>query len=270
MNFSISDYYDILTKYTNPFAIFMMCVKCAGIAFLFFLLLVIFLRKPILVKRRYLIFKIFAWTYLIVTPLLAAFFGFKWGLIQGVKDDLKTHMAAYTSGMDALLTSSMGKGADEFAKELSTGKDSANMSLSANEAIDKFAELVYANFGATIEKAMTKDGKTSNKIASVFLHITKSATISYGMKAGIRKLLHDKLGIDEGASKELMEKKFQELLHNGLFTSIMQVQTDNFFGRMQKGIYYLFALILLFPIVETVVSNILYRRKLKEASLTVK
>ena len=264
MDFNIGEYWELLTKYTNPFSILISCLKYAALAFFVFLLLVIFLRKFILVKRRYLVFKIFAWTYIILIPIIAGFFGFKWGLIQGVKNDLKTHLSAYTTGMDALLTGALGRGADDFVTELTTGKDSVNRNISADEAVENFSDLIAVNFETTIDKKILGDGKVKNKAATVLLRMTKSATISYGLKYAIRKLLHDELGIEEGASKKLMAKKFNDLLNKGLFTSIMEIQIERFFSGMQKSLYILFSLILLFPVTETIISNVLYRKKLKK------
>ncbi len=263
MGFSLSEYWDILTKFSNPFSIAVSCLKFSGIAFLFFLLLVIFLRKFILVKRQFLFFRILAWTYIILIPLLAAFFGFKWGLVEGVRNDLKTHMHTYTTEMDAYMTSAIGTGANEFVREITTGKDSANLNLTTDEALDRFSDLVYRKFGNVIENEMASTGGVKGKIVAVFFTITKSASISYGLKNGIRELLHDKLGIDEGTSKELMGKKLNDIISTGLFTSIMQVQTDRYFFRLEKDIYILFGMILLFPVMETMVANIIYRRKMR-------
>jgi hypothetical protein len=175
-------------------------------------------------------------------------------------------MTAYTGGMDKIMNAAIGFSADEFVQELKTGKDSANLNLTTNEAVDKLAEIIYTKFGSTLEESAKGKG-ASGEIAYLFLRITKSAGISYGLKEGIKKILDDELGLDEGTSKELMAVKFKTLLDKGLFTTIMNVQVDRFFHGMFKSLYMLFGMILLFPVLETVIANIIYRRKLKNATI---
>src|ERR1041385_3018853 len=253
MNLNLSDYWDILTSYTNPFSIIFSAFKYAALVFFIFLLLVIFLRKFILVKRKYVLFTILAWIFIFMAPLLGGYFGFKWGLIYGIKNDLQTHMHTYTSGLDKVLNDAIGISAEEFVDELKNGKDSANLNLTANEAVDKFAVIVCNKFGSTLDET----AKTKGKITAFFLHIIQTEGISLGLKEGIRKLLHDELGVDEGTSKEVMSTKFKTLLDKGLFTEIMNAQVDHFFSEMFKSLYILFGAILFFPILEIVISNII-------------
>ncbi|MBC7863621.1 MAG: hypothetical protein IAF38_11635 [Bacteroidia bacterium] len=258
-NFSISELWELLSSYTNPFKIIFSCILYAGIAFLAFLLLVIFLRKFILVKRRYLVFKIFAWIYMITIPIVATVFGFKFGLINGIRIDLKTHMVTYTKGLNNLLKEQVGQSADEFILEATSGHDSLNRPLSFDNAIDNFSEKVYVDLTTVMETA-AQNGSKRGKAAKMFLKVVKSDGVAFGLKLTTRKVLQKGLGIRRGASKEIMSTQFDKLQERGLVSLILEEEVDRFFIPMEKSVIMVFLLILFLPVTEIIIAVILYRK----------
>ncbi|HET6990190.1 MAG TPA: hypothetical protein VFJ43_02655 [Bacteroidia bacterium] len=266
MELTFSDYIRLFSSFTNPFSIFLSGLFWAIGTFVFFLLLVIFLRKFILVKRNNKFLKYLSWTYFLI-PVVAVFFGFKFGILNGTRKDLKEHVSAYTQGLDGIMNESLGKSPDEFISELITGKDSANLNLNTDQVIDRFSEVLYAKFGSSMEAAAKEDSTTSGKFAYLFLKITKSKGVAMSIKYTIRELLYRELGIDKDVSKEVMETKFKELLQKGLFTTILEKEIDHLFVPWEKTVVIIFLCLLLFPLTETIISNIIFRRKMKHVSI---
>jgi hypothetical protein len=266
MELNFSDYLKLFSSFTNPFSIFLSGLFWAIGSFLFFLLLVIFLRKFILVKRGNAFLKYLSWTYFLI-PAVAIFFGFKFGILNGTRKDLKEHVSNYTQGLDGIMKESLGSTPDEFISELITGKDSANLNLNTNQVIDRFSEVLYAKFGSSMETAAKQDSTTAGKFAYIFLKFTKSKGVAMSIKITIRELLYRELGVDKDVSKEVMQTKFKELLQQGLFTTILEKEIDRMFIPWEKTALIIFSCILLFPLTETVIANIIYRKKIKMAAV---
>jgi hypothetical protein len=263
MGLNFSDNISFFSAFTNPFSIFLSGIFWAIGSFLFFLLLVIFLRKFILVKRKSKFLKYLSWTYFLI-PVLAIFFGFKFGILNGMRNDLKAHVQNYTKVMDVFIKEFMGATPDEFFTEIVAGKNSATADMNTNQVIDRFSDTVYAKFGSSMESAAMQDSTMPGKFAGLFLKMTKSKGISAGIKYSIHELLYKELGIDKDVSKDVMQTKFRELLQKGLFTSILEKEIDHLFIPWEKTIGIIFSVLLLFPLTEIIISTIIFRKQMKK------
>jgi hypothetical protein len=259
MHISLSDYFRIFSSYTNPVAIIFSAVLWTIGSFLLFVLLVILFRKFILVERRNKFLKYLSWSYFFLIPVLSIYFGFKFGLLNGTRHDLKEHAHTYTKELDAVMKESLGTTADEFFVEMVNEKNTSG--LTTRQVMDRFAEKLAVQFTESLATTANEKEGFSETVAGLFLYIVKSKGGRISLKYAVREALDKELGVDETSGQDLMQVKFRELLEKGIFTSILRTEIDRFFLRMQKGTLILFGILLFFPIAEIVVAHILLKRK---------
>lgn len=248
-------------EFTNPFKIVSGAILTGVLTAIIAIILVVLLRKFILVPRRYPVLKYIAWFYFLLLPALAGFFGFKWGLFNSMRKDIKAHTEVYIKHVPASFD--MNSSAELTALFM---KDSAGVNVaplanySTDQLIDTAAGVIYAQYNGILERqALLKE--KGNTLASVIVHISGGKGVAYFMKKAIRNLLKDKIGLSENVSKDLMEAKIEEVLSAGLFAKIMLIQLDHFLQGVQKGILITFFMIVMVPVVEILIAHYLHKKK---------
>lgn len=122
--------------------------------------------------------------------------------------------------------------------------------------------VVYNVYGKTLEERASVDG-AQGRMAAFMLRATRGAGIAFVIKKYIRKLLTEKIGLQEEVSSELMQTEIAALIKGGLFVNIAMIQVDHFLKGMQKGVLITFLLILAVPCIEIGVAHYLHRKRLK-------
>lgn len=245
----------LFSEFTNPFKIVSGGILMGILAFIVALVLVILLRRYMLVPRRYPVLKYIAWTYFLLLPLLAGFFGFKWGLFSSLRKDIKQHTSTYIEHIPASFDDQTSGAIRAFFKDDITH-------YTTDQLIDTTAEIIYRQYYATLDKqALLKD--KSNMLVNFIAGITKGKGVAYFMKKSIHKLLSEKAGLNEDVSKDLMASRIDEIIKAGLFAKIILIQLDHFLQGVQKGILVTFFLILLIPVIEILIAHYLHRKKIK-------
>jgi hypothetical protein len=234
---------------TNPFSIISGGILVGIFTFIVALVLVILLRKFILVPRRYPVLKYVAWTYFFLLPVLAGFFGFKWGLFNSLRKDINQHTEFYIEHIPVSFDNQTSAAIKTFFKNDITG-------YSTNQVIDTAAEIIYSQYYATLGKQ-----NTANVLVNFIAGVTKGKGVAYFMKKSIHKLLSEKGGLDESVSKDLMASRIDEILKAGLFAKIILIQLDHFLQGVQKGILITFFLIIMIPVIEILIAHYLHRKK---------
>jgi hypothetical protein len=222
---------------TNPFKIISGAVIAGILTVIIAIILVVLLRKFILVPRRYPVLKFIAWSYFLILPLLAGFFGFKWGLFNSLRKDIREHSEVYVKHIPSSF--------DISTKEL------FEQPMTTNQMIDSLSEIVYRQYYQTLGKQ------------SLVIRISGGKGVAYFTKRAIHKLLKDKLGLEEGVSKDLMDEKINEVLRTGLFAKIALIQMDHFLQGVQKGILITFFLIIAIPVIEILIAHYLHKKKMR-------
>ncbi len=263
MGSKLSEYINLFSSFTNPVAILLSAIYWTIGTFLFFLLLVIFLRKYILVQRKNKFLKVLSWIYVFVMPVVAAFFGFKFGLLNGIRCDLKSHAVNYTKGIDYVMKESLGKTADEFFVELIAEETASNAELSSDEVIERLSNSVTVEFQKSITLLAAEKETVSGKAASLLLYIINRKGVAMGIRYSVRQLLNRELGINKSTSRELMQIQFKELLQKGIFTQLLKAEIDYLFIPWLKGTALLFLVILLGPVIEIIIANRMHRKEMK-------
>ena len=244
---TISEYWDLIREFTNPVKIMFSATGTAIVTFLVSVVLIILLRKLVLIKRQYIILKILGISYFALIPIISLFFGFKWGLVDGIHDDLKDHVCTYTKSLDKAYNQQVQSGIGAI---FSGGGTSHPIKISSNDIVDTIASVLYQNYESLLQQKFIKDKSIEGNVAGIFLKLFKEKGISFAVKKGITTLVEKRIGIDESVTNEVMETKINDLLKTGVLTKMIEVQLDNFFYSIKKGIILLFCMILLIPITE--------------------
>ncbi|SFD75679.1 hypothetical protein SAMN05518672_10389 [Chitinophaga sp. CF118] len=254
----------LFSEFTNPFKIVSGAIIIGILTAIVAIVLVILLRKFMLVPRRHQLLKYIAWAYFLLLPALAGFFGFKWGLFNSLRKDIKQHTSIYIQHIPPSFDQQTSAALSAFFIRDSAGVNVAPLaSYSTNQLIDSAAEIIYREYYNTLEKqSELKEG--GNVLVSFIASVTKGKGVAYFMKKSIRKLLSEKGGLDESVSKDLMATKVEEILRAGLFAKIILIQLDHFLQGVQKGILITFFLIIAIPLVEILIAHYLHRKKLKQ------
>lgn len=255
---SVVAYFRLAGEFTNP-AKFMWGAFLSGlIVFIVAIILVVLLRKFILVKRSSKILRFIAYTYFILLPLLAGFFAFKWGFFNSLRKDIKEHTGVYAKHIPAVFDEQTAGAVQSLF-----GPNNAGVAgLTTNQLIDTVGAVMYNVYGKTLEQQASLDG-AQGKLAAFMLRTTKGAGIAYIIKTYIRKLLHEKLGLHEEVSADLMQTEIAAIIKGGLFVNIAVIQVDHFLKGLQMGVLITFLLILAIPCIEIGVAHYLLRRRAK-------
>ena len=261
---SVVNYFNLIGEFTNP-GKFMWGAFLTGLtAFIIAVVLVILLRKFILVPRSGKILRFIAWCWFFVLPLLAGFFAFKWGFFNSLRKDIKTHADVYSKHVPAGFDQQASSAIQSLFRQ-PDGRPTDVSKLSTNQLIDTAGTLIYNVYGTTLEQQAAQDG-VRGKLAAFMLRTTKGAGIAYTIKKYIRKMLSEKIGLEEGVSADLMETKITAIINGGLFINIALIQVDHFLKGLQKSVLITFLLILAIPCLEIGIAHYLHRKKLKAAT----
>lgn len=254
----------LFSEFTNPFKIISGAVFVGILTAIIAIILVILLRKFMLVPRRHPILKYIAWTYFILLPVLAGFFGFKWGLFNSLRKDIKTHTSVYIEHIPASFDQNTSRLITAYFISDSAGVNVAPMAkYTTNQLVDTAAEVIYRQYYATLEhQAILKD--KGNAVVGFIARLTKGKGVAFFMKRSIRKLLTEKGGLDESVSEDLMGARIDEILRAGLFAKIILIRLDHFLQGVQKGILITFFLIIAIPLIEVLIAHYLYKKKMKQ------
>lgn len=254
---TIVTYFQLAGEFTNPYRFISGAVISGLIAFFAALVLVLALRKYILVPRSHKLLKVLAYLYMVALPLLAGFFGMKWGFFHSLRKDIKAHTEVYAAHVPPVFSESALKAVDSLF-----GGNARVSSLSTHQIIDTTAVVVYNVYGSTLEQQLGGTQGVKGKMASLLLQISKSKAIAGMMHKAVYNLLHDKLGLTDGASNEVVHTSLGKLVNGNLFVNIAVIQVDQFLKGLQRGILYTFLLILAIPLVEVTFAHYRYRRQI--------
>lgn len=252
---TIVTYFQLAGEFTNPYKFITGAVITGLTAFTVALLLVLLLRKYILVPRSHTLLKLLAYTYFVLLPLMAGFFGLKWGFFHSLRKDIRAHTDVYAAHVPPLFSEQAADAVDSLfgGAEVS--------SFSTHQLIDTAAVVIYNVYGSTLEQQLSATEGVKGKLASMLLHITRNKSIAAMMHKAVHNLLHDKLGLSDGASNEVVHTSLRKLLNGNLFVNIAVIQVDQFLKGLQRGILYTFLLILVVPLIEVGYAHYRYRRQ---------
>ncbi|MGO4292509.1 hypothetical protein [Chitinophaga sp. RAB17] len=258
---SVVNYFNLIGEFTNPATFIWGAILTGLLAFIVALVLVILLRKHILIDRSHKVLRFIAYTYFILLPLLAGFFGFKWGFFNSVRKDIKTHAGVYAKHVPSVFDEQANSAVQSlFASK--EGDASSITGMTSNQLIDTVGVLVYNVYGKTLEQRAALDG-VQGKLAAFMLRTTKGAGVAFLIRKYITKLLTEKLGLHEEVSNELMQKEIASIINGGLFVNIALIQVDHFLKGLQKGVLITFLLIFAIPCIEIGVAHYLHRKRIK-------
>lgn len=258
---SVVNYFSLIGEFTNPGKFMWEAFLTGFIVFVIAVVLVILLRKFILVPRSGKILRFVAYCWFVVLPLMAAFFAFKWGFFNSLRKDIKAHAGAYSKHVPAVFDDQATTAVQSLFRR-QDGSLTEMSGLTSNQLIDTASVLIYNVYGTTLEQQAAKQG-VQGKLAAFMLRTTKGAGIAYAIKKYIRKILSEKIGLQEEVSADLMETKITSIIHGGLFVNIALIQVDHFLKGLQKGVLITFLLILAIPCVEIGIAHYLHRKKMK-------
>ncbi|MBC9909599.1 hypothetical protein [Chitinophaga varians] len=254
---TIVTYFQLAGEFTNPYRFISGAVFSGLIAFATALILVLLLRRYILVPRSHKLLKVLAYVYMVALPLLAGFFGLKWGFFHSLRKDIREHTDVYAAHVPPVFSETALKAVDSLF-----GGNARISSLSTHQVIDTAAVVVYNVYGSTLEQQLGATQGVKGKLASLLLQITKSKAIAGVMHKAIYHLLHDKLGLTEDASNEVVHTSLSKLMNGNLFVNIAVIQVDQFLKGLQRGILYTFLMILAVPLIEVSIAHYRYRRQI--------
>ncbi|MBC9932936.1 hypothetical protein [Chitinophaga qingshengii] len=252
---TIVTYYQLASEFTNPWKFVTGAIISGLTAFAVALILVLLLRKYILVPRSNKLLKMLAYAYFVALPLLAGFFGMKWGFFHSLRKDIKAHTDVYAKHVPTLFNEQALKAVDSLL-----GGNNALSGKSPDEVMNVAAEAIYNVYGRTLEQQVSTRG-VAGKLASAALNMTKSKSVAAIMRKAVYNLLHDKLKLTEGASNELLRTELGTLLNGNLFVNIAVIQVDQFLKGLQRGILYTFLLILAVPLIEVLIAHYRHRKQ---------
>ena len=253
MNIPIREYWQVISQFTNPVHIFLSGLVSGIVALFVLLILLLLFRKTVRVKRQNNSLKYLSVAYFIILPLLAGFFGFKWGIIRGLRNDLLAHAPVYMKSLNNAYASDVKDGVNRIIYGGAPTQATMAMNISTNEVIDKLSDYAWTEYLQKMEYTSAQKD-LSGRIAGLILRATNGKAISVAVKRGLRKVLEDKIGINEEVSASLMATKWNELLEKGLFTTILEIEIKKIFGGMMRGVVITFCIILLLPVIEIIIA----------------
>jgi hypothetical protein len=221
------EYWALISPYVNPGRILWSGIWIAIASFTVVLVLMIIFRKKILVRRRYQVLRILAVCYFLILPLLAAYTGFKWGVVHKAHQEVDAQLPKLTGELDKAVNVLV----DGYLLTLPF-----NTTLSIDEHIDALTELIFKAYESTVKISSFND--ILKRLA------VNSTTTSAFVKKSIHDMVEQKIGIEKDITKGVMKTRMDELLETGLFTKISLLYTDSFFGSIKKGTFVVFLLVL--------------------------
>ncbi|QJB31746.1 hypothetical protein HF329_10625 [Chitinophaga oryzae] len=257
---TIVTYFQLAGEFTNPYKFVTGAILSGLTAFAVALILVLLLRKYMLVPRSHKLLKFLAYAYFVALPLIAGFFGLKWGFFHSLRKDIREHTDVYAAHVPPLFSEQAPGAVDSLF-----GGHAGVSSLSTHQLIDTAAVVIYNVYGSTLEQQLSATQGVKGKLASMLLHISKNKNIAAMMHKAVYNLLHDKLGLSDGASNEVVHASLRKLLNGNLFVNIAVVQVDQFLKGLQRGILYTFLLILAVPLIEVGYAHYRYRHRRQPA-----
>lgn len=242
----------------SVFRIVIWGIVCGIIALSVSLTLILIFRKTILKKRAHLILRILSISYFVIIPMLAGFFAFKWGVTDGAGTELKKASAKYTAGLNKKLSDAL----TDATKDL-VNKKSGLIEMSANDLVDSLSVKIFERYSAVLGERTTEQGMKA-KVTGILFKIVKTKGFSWAMKKGIRKIIEKTFHSDKNLTKEAMDKKLGEAFNKNIFSAILEMQVDHFFGRMKRSVIILFLIILLVPAAEISIAFWYFNKKKRE------
>ncbi|MBW8688008.1 hypothetical protein [Chitinophaga rhizophila] len=244
-----------LGDFVNPGVVISGAIFTGIAAFFIPLIVLIILRKKILITRRYKALKFLAYSYFVLIPVLTGFLATKWGFFNSLRKDIKAHTAVYVERIPSPIDQQTSAAVSRYMRDhhirLST--------VTTDQVIDEVADVVYAHYDSLLARQQTLQA-SSNMVTSWALKLTKGKGVAQMIRHTIRKVLKEKLGLEEAVSNELMASRIEEVVKMGLFTKVALIQADHFLKGIQKGVLITWSILMLIPLAEVLTAHYLLKR----------
>jgi hypothetical protein len=226
---TISEYWELV----NPAGVILEGFITAIITLTVVLTIMLLLRKFILIKRSNTFLKWISRAYFILIPLLVGFFGFKYGLVNGVQHQVSERIAPYAKILDTAYVPKF----QDMLDEVMLPDGTVKKGCSPMDYINGLSERVYVMYTTALtESAKGSDGKISSVMSNVLLTSLKSKHIASAVKYVIKKIIVKVTHADDAAVDLAMLQDLQKLFKEGIFTKIINAQIPgDKIGKLERG-----------------------------------
>ncbi len=259
MDFSFSDiftYWDVLKDYINPIPIIWWGILGAVIGLIIMIVLLVILRKKILINRRHWSLKILAYAYLVFLPVWAGYSSMQWFALHQCERQIVRNVPTYLGETNSLL--------NVYVKEYVTGVISERyLKLTGHEILDKTVDYASKIMSHTIKSTPIEEegikAKATHFIAAKFIEsdMAKNMLISE-----VEKKIGEPLLMDQKLTRQLLDVKIQNLLEDGILTTVVTKHVKKLFNGFKSNVLLIFLIVLIIPLAEIVVAHFLEKKRL--------
>lgn len=244
----ISAYYKIFSEYTDTSTIILWGIIGALLGFTILLVAEIILRKKILVRRRFIALKVLAFVYMAFFPLFGAFCSAQWA-------------ATHTFERQAIRN--IPKLADHASDLFGRHIKDAVISVVAEEhleqsCIDLFGKGVDIAGKFVGEQLKFENPGLNGKLMALL------AQTDYVKDKVVDKMVEGiaaKLPIHEDVVRRLLNTNFNNLMDDGIISSIIANYVKMITGGLKSNILLIFAIGMGIPLVEILIANRMAKKR---------
>lgn len=258
LGYEILKYWDILIEYINPLVIFLWAIVGGLVGLLLAIILLLFSRKQILVKRCHWTLKWLSYTYLAVIPLLISFSFAQWFALHNCERQIINNIPKYLGDTNILYNIYLKAEVEKIVSE-------EILKSSSNELLESAVGSAQTFIGSALKSESTKEiqaatykDKVSAYVVQTFLESTYVRNL---IVSEVRKQAGKVLLMDEKLSEDFFDMKVQELLDSGIINTILEKHVRHLMGGFKTNVLLLLLLGLAIPLTEIIIANYIYRKK---------
>lgn len=265
--FSFSDwikYWDVLCEYINPYHVIIWGVAGGILGFLLTLFVVIWLRKKILVPRKYTILKVLSYCYLVFFPLFIGFIAFQLSAVHNFERQVVKNIPKYLGETNQLFNTYLKA---EVIKIISE----ETLKSSGNDLLDKTVKGAQSIAGTLLKDKASElwasDTETGFKdvVASYVTSVlAETGFVRTYLVSGIKQKIGNVLLMDKKTANEFFDVEIGKILDSGILNTVLEKHTKNITGGLKMNVLLLLLLVVALPVIEIIIANRIYQNKSSE------
>jgi len=236
------EYYDLFSQYLNILGVIWGAIKFGLLSFIIALIILIFLRKIVLVQRRYCILKYIARSYYFFIPIICLFFGSYYGFITTAREQVMGKLPFYQTTAQSFI-------AQNFNIDININVKTIRY---ADKNLDNIIHDTLSNINQVIlEKSnLAPQAQGPQKIQQLMLIALESPVGINYIKAKLKERVSTISGIKQQLVNRVFEVKLSRLLTGEMLIEIISFYITLGVNSLLLPIIIIWAALLLIPLVE--------------------
>lgn len=258
----ILQYWDILSEYINPFSVLIWGILGGITAFIATLVLMIYYRKKILVRRRHWTLKVLSYCYLVFLPLFIGFCAMQWSALHNCEKQIVKNIPKYLGETNQLFNTYIRAEVVKIVSEEILKSSGHELLDQAVGGAQNLAGGLLKTVGVSSGKSTSEGTAVTNALAAyVSSFLVETGFVRKYIVSEIKKKVGDVLLMDKKLTNEFFDIEINKILESGILNTVVEKHVRNIFGSFKLNVWLMFLLGMAIPVIEIIIANKLYKRK---------